>query len=102
MRHAGPSSSFGSRPATWIATYRESRDIAATIGNAAVRLAPIPTFPRKRGKEQSAVRLPPPLAGEGWGGGNPAAAIGEAAARMDQTPEPDSIRRRPATTCVPG
>ena len=39
---------------------------------------PIPTFPRKRGKEQIAVArdsrmLPPPLAGEGWGGGSQAA-----------------------------
>src|SRR5690606_8658847 len=42
--------------------------------------APIPTFPRTRGKEQTpaaaiakAASLPPPLAGEGRGGGRPAA-----------------------------
>src|SRR5690606_37636314 len=46
----------------------------AALNGLASDTAPIPTFPRKRGKEQvrgekDQTRAPPPLAGEGRGGG---------------------------------
>src|SRR5690606_3155498 len=57
--------------------------------------APIPTFPRRRGKEQGLRRfrrdlllLPPPLAGEGWGGASGGAVFPRALRAPPSRPSP--------------